>query len=204
MAYIDKYQENSGNSSKKNGFESANSAVEIADQMKSILKEHMGSASEKTKAKHLLQMSSMQSAKDRQESEIAGMQKEIRTLTRALTTLTHKMMEKSSRRGDFESDGRYETEESEKENTRRHNNRSRADKQKFNNVDKKTPRGRFDEKWSPDMKYDPDGTWTRLKKGWFKRKKEQHQSNQLEKSDPQAWKKAEKKKLTEKMKALGR
>ena len=59
MASIEKYQENSGNSAKRNGFESANSALEIADQMKSILKEHMGSAGEKTKAEHLLQISTM-------------------------------------------------------------------------------------------------------------------------------------------------
>ena len=64
MVSIEKYQENSSNSAKRNGSESANSALEIADQMKSILKEHMGSAGEKTKAKHLLQMSTMQSAKD--------------------------------------------------------------------------------------------------------------------------------------------
>ena len=63
-ASIEKYQENSGNSAKRNGFESANSALEIANQMKSILKEHIGSNEEMTKAEHLLQMSTMQSAKD--------------------------------------------------------------------------------------------------------------------------------------------
>ena len=54
------------------------------------------------------------------------------------------------------------------------------------------------------MKYGPDGKWTQSKKKWFKRMEEQHQSNQLKKSDPKAWKKAEKKKLLEKMKALER
>ena len=88
MASIEKYQENSGNSAMRNGFESANSALEIADQMKTILKEHMGSAGEKTKADHALQMTTMQSAKDRQDNEMADMRKEISTLTRALTTLT--------------------------------------------------------------------------------------------------------------------
>jgi len=48
MVSIEKYQENSGNSAKRNGFESANSALEIANQMKSILKEHMGTSGEKT------------------------------------------------------------------------------------------------------------------------------------------------------------
>ena len=97
MASIKKYQENSGNSAKRNGFESANSALEIANQMKSIFKEHMGTSGEKTKAEHLLQMSTMQSAKDRQDRKIANMRKEISTLTRALTNLTHKMVEKSSK-----------------------------------------------------------------------------------------------------------
>ena len=79
MASIEKYQENSCNSAKRNGFESANSALEIADQMKSILKEHMGSNAEKTNAEHLLQMSMMQTAKDHQEAEMAIMSKEIST-----------------------------------------------------------------------------------------------------------------------------
>ena len=54
------------------------------------------------------------------------------------------------------------------------------------------------------MKYDPDGKWTQWKKKWFKRMEEQHHSNQLRKSDPKAWKKAEKKKLTEKIRTLER
>ena len=89
--------------------------------MKSILKEHMGSGGEKTKAKHPLQMSSMQSAKDCQDTEMANMCKEISTLTQAPDTLTHKMMDKSSKRGgggDYKSDTGYATDESEKENTR--------------------------------------------------------------------------------------
>ena len=79
MASIEKYQENSGNSAKQNGFESANSALKIADQMKAILKEHIGPAGEKTKAEHLLQMSTMQSEKDHQEAEITSMRKEVQT-----------------------------------------------------------------------------------------------------------------------------
>ena len=37
MTSIDTYQENSGNSAKKNSFEGANAAVEIADKIKEIL-----------------------------------------------------------------------------------------------------------------------------------------------------------------------
>ena len=50
MATIETYGENSGNSAMRNGFESANLALKISDQMKSILKEHIGSNKEKTKA----------------------------------------------------------------------------------------------------------------------------------------------------------
>ena len=81
MAYIEKYQENIGKSPKKDSFESANSALQVSDQMKLILKEHMGSNEEKTKAKHLLQMSTMLAAKDCQDFEMSDMQKEISTLT---------------------------------------------------------------------------------------------------------------------------
>ena len=66
-----------------------------------------------------------------------NMRKEISTLTRALTTLTHKMVEKSSRRGCYKSNGGYETRESEKENTRPRNTRSKT-KQKFDQL-KKNP-----------------------------------------------------------------
>ena len=70
----------------------------------------------------------MQSAKDHQEADMADMRKEISTLMRALTTLTHKMVDKSSRRGGGggNKSGRgYETEESEKENTRPRNTRGK-------------------------------------------------------------------------------
>ena len=50
MASIEKYRENSGNSAKRNGFQGTNLAVEISDQMKSILKKHMGSNKEKNKS----------------------------------------------------------------------------------------------------------------------------------------------------------
>ena len=73
MAYIEKYQENSGNSAKKNSFESANSALEIAEKTKSILKEHIGFNKEKLKAERLLQMSTLRTAKDRQDSGMTDM-----------------------------------------------------------------------------------------------------------------------------------
>ena len=50
---------------KKNGFEGANAAVKIADKMKEILQDHIGSTVEKSKAGHLLQISTLRSAKDR-------------------------------------------------------------------------------------------------------------------------------------------
>ena len=56
---------------------------------------------------------------------MTNMGKEISTLTQALTTLTHKMVDKSSRRGDYESYGGYATEKSEKENTRPRNPRGK-------------------------------------------------------------------------------
>ena len=42
MTSIETHQENSGNSTKKNGFKSANVAVEITDRMKEILQERIG------------------------------------------------------------------------------------------------------------------------------------------------------------------
>ena len=59
---------------------------------------------------------------------MANMHKEISTLTQSLTTLTHKMVDKSSRRGGLrgnESNGGYKTEENEKENTRPRNTRGK-------------------------------------------------------------------------------
>ena len=84
------------------------------------------------------------------------------------------MVEKSSRRGCYRSDGGYDTEESEKENSRRHNTRSRADKQKFDDVNNKPPRAGYDEKWSPAIKFDPDEKWSQSKEKWFKRMDEKH------------------------------
>ena len=58
---------------------------------------------------------------------MANMRKEISKLLQALTTLTHKMVEKSRRRGGgggYQSYGGYETEESEEETSRRRNTRS--------------------------------------------------------------------------------
>ena len=66
------------------------------------------------------------------------MRKEISTLTRALTTLTYKMVDKSSKRGGgYESDGGYKTEESEKENTQPRITRSKT-KRKFDKVKEKS------------------------------------------------------------------
>jgi len=131
--------------------------------MKTILTEHMSSTSDKTKADHALQMTTMQSAKDRQDEEMAVMRKEISTLTRALTTLTHKMVDKkgSTRRsgksgGGHESDGGYETDESEKENTRPR----KKPKRKHREVEKESRRVTADERNKGDwtvsyaMKYD--------------------------------------------------
>ena len=142
MASIENYQENSGNSAKRNGFESANSALEIADQMKSILKEHMGSAGEKTKAEHPLQMSTMQPTKVRQEAEMTSMRKEISTLTQVLTTLTLKMVAKSSRRG---GGGGNKTDKIKKDNTTHRNNRART-KQKLNDTEAKKKKQPYLEK----------------------------------------------------------
>ena len=105
--------------------------------MKLILKEHMGSADEKTKAKHVLQMSTMQLAKDHQEAEMTNMWKEISALTQTLTTLTHNMVDKSSRRrggGGYKSNIGYESEEN--EDTRPRNTRSKT-KWKFGKVNEK-------------------------------------------------------------------
>ena len=109
----------------------------------------------------------------------------------------------SARHPHSQDGGQEKTEESEKENSRRHNTRSRPDKRKLDNVNK-NPKSRYLAKCSPELECDSDGTWKQSQKDWFKRMKKQHESNQLKKSDPKAWKKAEKNELLEKMKALER
>ena len=118
---------------KINGFESANSALEIAENMTSILEEHIGSNEEKTKAEHLLQMATLRGGEDLPESEMAHMQKQIQTPTTALTTLTHKTADNSSNnssRGEVYTGGcsgysTNEVGESNKENDRHRNHKNR-------------------------------------------------------------------------------
>ena len=123
---------------KRNGSESANLALEIAEKMKGILQEHIRSNEETTKAEHFLQ-STLRTAKDRQDPKMSEMRREISTLTRALTTLSHKMVDRSSKRGGndgYESDGAYATDKSERENLRP-NTRSRPNRRKSDDVDQK-------------------------------------------------------------------
>ena len=70
--------------------------------------------------------------------------------------------------------------------------RGRPDKRKFDDVNKK-PKSRYIEKWSPELEFDPDGIWKKSQKDWFKRMKLQDESNELKRSNPKVWKKAEKK-----------
>ena len=83
-------------------------------------------------------MSTHRIEKDRQDSEMSKMQREISTLTKALTALSHKMVDRSSKRGGrgYKIDRGYHTAESEKENLQP-NTRSRPDKRKFDEVEKK-------------------------------------------------------------------
>ena len=115
----------------KNGFERANAAAEIADKMKEILQEHIGLTEEKSKAEQLLQVSTLRKSKDCQDSEMKDTRSRIRTLTRALATLTHRMVDSSSedRWGGYRIGGGYTTDEdgnSDKENNHRTNTRGRG------------------------------------------------------------------------------
>ena len=68
MTSIETYQENSGNLEKKNGLESANAAIKIANSLKELLQEHMSSNDDKpkqSKNEHLLQMSMLRTANQR-------------------------------------------------------------------------------------------------------------------------------------------
>ena len=92
--------------------------------------------------------------------------------TRALTTLSHRMVDRSSKResSGFKSDRGYVADESKNENSCRHNTRSggRPNKRKFDDVDKKPTKTQHI-KWSPEMEYDPDGNCTEVKQKWFKK-----------------------------------
>ena len=72
---------------------------------------------------------------------MSDMWKETSTLTRVLTTLSHKMVDRSSKRrsGGYESDGGYATDESKKKNSRCHITRGRGqpDKRKSDDLDRK-------------------------------------------------------------------
>ena len=90
-----------------------------------------------------------------------------------LTTLTHKMVDKSRKRGGgrgYENDGGYATEESEKENTwprniRGRNKRPRSQQQQQSIADNKNS---GDWKYTHKMKYNPNSDWTGKKKAWFR------------------------------------
>ena len=70
-------------------------------------------------AEHLLRMSTLRTVKDCQDSEMSEMRREISTLMRAFATLSHKVVDRSSKRGGggYESEGGYETDKSENENS---------------------------------------------------------------------------------------
>ena len=73
MTSTETYQENSGNSAKRNGFESANVAVKIADLLKELLKKNMGSNKDdlkKSKAEHPLQIPMLRTSNHRQHTEM--------------------------------------------------------------------------------------------------------------------------------------
>ena len=115
----------------------------------------------------------MQSAKDHQEAKMANMRKEISTLTRALTILTHKMVDKSSRHGGgggYKRDGGYNTKESEEENTRPQT-RARNDKKRPRSQEKPTTitadnMHKGDWKYNSKLKWNSD--WKQDRKRWFK------------------------------------
>ena len=58
MISIEIYQENSRNSVKKNGFESANAAVKMAESLKGFLQEKMGAKDAELKQKKTLSIAS--------------------------------------------------------------------------------------------------------------------------------------------------
>ena len=146
----------------------------------------------------------MQTAKDRQEAEMATMQKEISTLTRALTTLTHKIVDKSSRcggSGGQENDRGYETEEREKENTppRTRNKQKHdaidADKKKSGSEKLNTGGWTF----TPQMKWDHE--WEPDKKRWFIIAQCKARLA-LKTTNPKLWKQIEKKRLLKQLNDL--
>ena len=101
MTSIETYQENSENSSAKNGYASENTAIKISASLRGITQEQMGTKNdelEQAKTKHLLQMSTLRSANQPQDCDLKEMGHQLRTLIQALTTLTKKMDESSSSR----------------------------------------------------------------------------------------------------------
>ena len=130
MTSIETYQETSGNLVRKNGSQSANASFEITDKMKEILQEHIDLTEEKSKTEHFLQMSTLRTVRGCQDSEMSDVRSKINTLTRVLTTLTHKMVGSSSERrgGGYRGRGGYTTVEdidSDKENNHHTNTRGR-------------------------------------------------------------------------------
>ena len=134
------------------------------------------------------------------------MRKEISTLTRALTTLSHNMVDRSSKCGGgkcCESDRGYATDASEKENSWRPNTRGRPDKIKFNKVErtqsclecliKKGSKCDISNQYKEDWK----GDW----KQWFLEAREVAMKK-LKKTNQKKWKKMQKTILQEQMEIL--
>ena len=132
------------------------------------------------------------------------MRKEISTLTRSLTTLTHKMVDKSSRCGGgrgYKSNGDYKTEESEKENTRPRNTWTRT-KQNHNALEEAKPN---DAKLSSNWKYNPSvqykDEWRGEQKKWFSNAR-RIMMREMKSEDPKRWKKPQKKNFQQKLAKL--
>ena len=73
MTSIKTYQDNIGNSSDKNGYASANAAIDIATSLKDISQGKMGTKDDKLeqmKAEHLLQMSILRTSNQSQDTEL--------------------------------------------------------------------------------------------------------------------------------------
>ena len=111
------------------------------------------------------------------------------------------MVEKSSKRGGYESDGGYESEESQKENTRprnpRRNPKRKSDQLKENSTADNRNSG--DWKYSHKMKYNHD--WLQKQKAWF-RSARYEADEKLKKSDKKSWKKMKTKRLEDQIKEL--
>ena len=89
MVSIERYEDNSGSTAKKNGFKSANATVEIAESLKGMLEGHLDARSndlEETKSEHMLQMSSLRKLN---QEEMETMQSQMLMVTRAFTALSN-------------------------------------------------------------------------------------------------------------------